>query len=137
MTKSCLYTDHASSGRLPEVKKKQIIKPPSKKWSPQSLIRDVRLQHLTLTGKIFLLGGWSVLGGGRVVMLVCNEFFGSAASFLEKKVALHMFIFQAELRRNIGLLQAEVQKKDGMLQYVSCSPRIKLSLHFVMRCDKW
>ena len=105
MTKSCLYTDHASSGRLP----------PSKKWSPQSLIRDVRLQHLTLTGKIFLLGGWSVLGGGRVVMLVCNEFFGSAASFLEKKVVLHMFIFQAELRRNIGLLQAEVQKKDGML----------------------
>ena len=115
MTKSCLYIDHASSGRLPEVKKKQIIKPPSKKWSPQSLIRDVRLQHLTLTGKIFLLGGWSVLGGGRVVMLVCNEFFGSAASFLEKKAVLHMFIFQAELRRNIGLLQAELQKKDGML----------------------
>ena len=26
-----------------------------------------------------------------------------------------MFILQAELRRNIGLLQAEVQKKDGML----------------------
>ena len=26
-----------------------------------------------------------------------------------------MFFFQAELRRNIGLLQAEVQKKDGML----------------------
>ena len=48
-----------------------------------------------------------------------------------------MFIFQAELRRNIGLLQAEVQKKDGMLQYVSCSPRIALSLNFVMRCDKW
>ena len=47
-----------------------------------------------------------------------------------------MFIFQAELRRNIGLLQAEVQKKDGMLQYVSCSPRITLSLHFVMRYDK-
>ena len=58
--------------------------------------------------------GWVV--GGRIVRLVCNEFFGSVASFLEKKVVLHMFFFQAELRRNIGLLQAEVQKKDGMLQ---------------------
>lgn len=58
--------------------------------------------------------GWVV--GGRIVRLVCNEFFGSVASFLEKKVVLHMLFFQAELRRNIGLLQAEVQKKDGMLQ---------------------
>ena len=136
MPKSCLYTDHASSGRLQEDKKSKIAKSPSKKWSPRSLMRDVRLQHLTFTGKIFLLGGWSVMGGGRIVRLVCNEFFDSVASFLEKKVVLHMFIFQAELRRNICLLQAEVQKKDGMLQYVSCSPRIALSLHFVMRYDK-
>ena len=82
MTKSCLYTDQASRGRLQEVKKKQIIKPPSKKWSPRSLMRDVRLQHLTFTGKIFLLGGWSVKGAGRIVRLVCNEFFDSVASFL-------------------------------------------------------
>ena len=78
--------------------------------------------------------GW--VGGDRIVRLVCDECFGSVASFLEKKVVLRMFFFQAELRRNIGLLQAEVQKKDGMLQYVSCSPRITLSLHFVMLYDK-
>lgn len=31
----------------------------------------------------------------------------------------HLFFvhLKAELRRNIGLLQAEVQKKDGMLQF--------------------
>ena len=55
------------------------------------------------------------MGGGRIVWLVCNEFFCSVASFLEKTVVPRMFFFQAELRRNIGLLQAEVQKKDGML----------------------
>ena len=76
------------------------------------------------------------MGGVRIMRLVCNEIFGSVASFLEKKVVLHMFFFQAELRRNIGLLQAEVQKKGGMLQYVSCSPKITRSLHFVMRYDK-
>ena len=57
--------------------------------------------------------GW--VGGDRIVRLVCNEFFCSVASFLEKTVVPRMFFFQAELRRNIGLLQAEVQKKDGML----------------------
>lgn len=55
------------------------------------------------------------MGDVSIVRLVCNGFFGSVASFLEKKVVLHMFFFQAELRRSIGLLQAEVQKKDGML----------------------
>lgn len=55
------------------------------------------------------------MGGGSIKRFVCNEFFDSVASFLEKEFVLHMCFFQAELRRNIGLLQAEVQKKDGML----------------------
>ena len=83
MTKSCLYTEQASSGRLQEDKKSKIVKSPSKKWSPRSLMRDVRLQHLTFTGKIFLLGGWSVKGAGArfskvpVTLRTRNQIFKS------------------------------------------------------------
>lgn len=86
--------------------------------------------YLTFTKKIFLLGGWSVMGDVSIVRLVCNGFFGSVASFLEKKVVLHMFFFQAELRRSIGLLQAEVQKKDGTL-----AVHRELHLAYILWCD--